>query len=56
VGREIAASIVAVGGQQGVLYEQTFAGVTSAQVPTDTSAAAAQIGRSGRVRPYSPAR
>ena len=30
---EIAASIMAVGGQQGVLYEQIFAGVTSAQVP-----------------------
>ena len=30
---EIAASIMAVGAQQGVLYEQIFAGVTSAQVP-----------------------
>ena len=30
---EIAASIVAVGGQQGVLYREIFAGVTSAQVP-----------------------
>ena len=30
---DIAASIVAVGGQQGVLYQEIFAGVTSAQVP-----------------------
>ena len=30
---EIAASIVAVGGQQGVLYREIFAGVTSTQVP-----------------------
>ena len=30
---EIAASIVAVGSQQGVLYEEIFAGVTSAEVP-----------------------
>ena len=30
---EIAASIVAVGGQQGVLYKEIFAGVTSAEVP-----------------------
>jgi hypothetical protein len=30
---EIAASIVAVGGQQGVLYDEIFAGVTSAEVP-----------------------
>jgi hypothetical protein len=30
---EIAASIVAVGAQQGVLYEEIFAGVTAAQVP-----------------------
>jgi hypothetical protein len=30
---EIAASIMAVGGQQGVLYREIFAGVTSAQVP-----------------------
>jgi hypothetical protein len=31
---EIAASIVAVGAQQGVLYQEIFAGVTAAQVPT----------------------
>ena len=30
---DIAASIVAVGSQQGVLYEAIFAGVTSAAVP-----------------------
>jgi hypothetical protein len=30
---EIAAGIVAVGGQQGVLYDEIFAGVTSAEVP-----------------------
>jgi hypothetical protein len=31
---DIAASILAVGSQQGVLYEEIFAGVTSAEVPT----------------------
>ena len=30
---EIAASIMAVGAQQGVLYQEIFAGITSAQVP-----------------------